>query len=724
MTEGMPPDAARTRSDDFARLVHQRREMSRQQLVKRWREWEVDVSVVTDAHASMCLIFSLPVVMYVTREVEWGRTSIAVCVAASILACVAHLFCVYARRQWYVRNRTPAVVALRLALVCFLLSAWASSSWRLKRLQEMSSRLMLGTFLSLGYHLPSQLLQLELQVVILAITRVLLCFSGSRREGMECSYVGICHRLDGVDVGHMHLWDADVPYDERTASTPLPFAYSFDGLLFDALLYVVFPLALANVKQRALEVSFAREESRREAARRRRRFSNETPVTSTRVESEFGPPASEGTRGLGLGSAEFGTDSRARNGVGMRDSEGARDELEGEFEGYGEGFEDDSETYATSSSSTRRSFLKRTFLGLRRVSQQIIPLMEFSNESLEKRFNQWHRRAMLRVDLTRAAISCCTALLWYQKFRMYTTMEAASFLPLYSMTWIFAVNLSQVYFLLGHTQTYLRMRNAVHTFGKLNLAANIFVTRAVLAAANATILIQHYERYPQTAPDGEVQALRDWLEETAWAVPAYVPEPSVGPEKPELLIISMEVKVVSVVLQFFGTHQLMRTNVGLALFTVFSACVLEPAVFSQPPDAALPIRSKLFPNFHHFTRLTNIIVDMTLLFLTGYLAERDLRASFAKEINLEMRQAEFMRSPLARLRMTVASFPPASRTAAGEDGESPVWTRPHLAADRRGAEGESDGRRADPGGGASAGGRGAEATTARRRPTRRRPPPS
>jgi len=724
MTEGMPPDAARTRSDDFARLVHQRREMSRQQLVKRWREWEVDVSVVTDAHASMCLIFSLPVVMYVTREVERGRTSIAVCVAASILACVAHLFCVYARRQWYVRNRTPAVVALRMALVCFLLSAWASSSWRLKRLQEMSSRLMLGTFLSLGYHLPSQLLQLELQVVILAITRVLLGFSGSRREGMECSYVGICHRLDGVDVGHMHLWDADVPYEERTASTPLPFAYSFDGLLFDALLYVVFPLALANVKQRALEVSFAREESRREAARRRRRFSNETPVTTTRVESEFGPPASEGTRGLGLGSAEFGTDSRARNGVGMRDSEGARDELEGEFEGYGEGFEDDAETYATSSSSTRRSFLKRTFLGLRRFSQQIIPLMEFSNESLEKRFNQWHRRAMLRVDLTRAAITCCTSLLWYQKFRMYTTMEAASFLPLYCMTWIFAVNLSQVYFLLGHTQTYLRMRNAVHTFGKLNLAANIFVTRAVLAAANATILIQHYERYPQTAPDGEVQALRDWLEETAWAVPAYVPEPSVGPEKPELLMISMEVKVVSVLLQFFGTHQLMRTNVGLALFTVFSACVLEPAVFSQPPDAALPIRSKLFPNFHSFTRLTNIIVDMTLLFLTGYLAERDLRASFAKEINLEMRQAEFMRSPLARLRMTVASFPPASRTAAGEDGESPVWARPHLAADRRGAEGESDGRRADPGGGASAGGRGAEATTARRRPTRRRPPPS
>ena len=49
----------------------------------------------------------------------------------------------------------------------------------------------------------------------------------------------------------------------------------------------------------------------------------------------------------------------------MRDSEirdsGARDELEGEFEGYGEGYEDDAETYATSSSSTRRSFLKRTF---------------------------------------------------------------------------------------------------------------------------------------------------------------------------------------------------------------------------------------------------------------------------------------------------------------------------------------------------------------------------
>ena len=262
----MPPDAARTRSDDFARLVHQRREMSRQQLVKRWREWEVDVSVVTDAHASVCLIFSLPVVMYVTREVEWGRTSIAVCVAASMLACVAHLFCVYARRQWYVRNRTPTVVALRMALVCFLLSAWASSSWRLKRLQEMSSRVLMGTFLSLAYHLPSQLLQLELQVVLLAITRVLLFFSATRRDRMECSYVGVCRKSDGVDAGHMHLWDADVPYEERTASTPLPFAYSFDGLLFDALLLIVFPLALTNVKQRALEVSFARGEPTRGGA--------------------------------------------------------------------------------------------------------------------------------------------------------------------------------------------------------------------------------------------------------------------------------------------------------------------------------------------------------------------------------------------------------------------------------------------------------------------------
>ena len=281
--------------------------------------------------------------MYVTREVERGRTSIAVCVAASMLACVAHLFCVYARRQWYVRNRTPTVVALRMALVCFLLSAWASSSWRLKRLREMSSRVLMGTFLSLAYHLPSHLLQLELQVVLLAITRVLL-FSATRRERMECSYVGVCRKSDGVDVGHMHLWDADVPYEERTASTPLPFAYSFDGLLFDALLLIVFPLALTNVKQRALEVSFAREESRREAARRRRRFfkfkrdsnAGDDDARGVRVRS----PASEGTRPGSL--------AELRNGVGMRDSEirdsGARDELEGEFEEYGEGYEDDAET--------------------------------------------------------------------------------------------------------------------------------------------------------------------------------------------------------------------------------------------------------------------------------------------------------------------------------------------------------------------------------------------
>ena len=197
----------------------------------------------------------------------------------------------------------------------------------------------------------------------------------------------------------------------------------------------------------------------------------------------------------------------------------------------------------------------------------------------------------------------------------------------------------------------------------------------------------------------EEQALRAWLTETAWAVSAYVPEPSVGPEMPELLTISVEVKMVATFLQFFGTHQLMRTNVGLALFTVFSACVLEPAVFFAAPDAALPIRSKLFPSFHRFTRLTNIIVDMASLFLTGYLAERHLRASFAKEINLEMRQAEFMRSPLARLRMTVASFRPRpgrrpGRTASHRCGR--VHTSPRTAEARRGSP---DGRGAGGGGG-------------------------
>jgi hypothetical protein len=409
-------------------------------------------------------------------------------------------------------------------------------------------------------------------------------------------------------------------------------------------------------------------------------------------------------------------------------SAAARDEFEEAFEGYGEGFENDAGDAIASSRSRALSFPRRLLLGLRRVSRQIMPLMEFPDDALEKRFNQWHRRAMLRVDLTRAAISCCTSLLWYQKFRMYTTSSAASFLPLHAMTYLFAVNLFQVYFLLGHPQTYLRVRNAALTFGKLNMAATFFVTRAALAAANAAILVQHYESYPRlAAPEGELSALRAWLAETAWLVPAYVPEPSAGPEMPDLLVVSIEVKVFAVLLQFFGTHQLMRTNVNIALFTVFSACVLEPAVFSQPPDAALPIRSKLFPSIHKFTRLTNIFVDLSFLFLTGYLAERHLRASFAKEINLEMRQAEFMRSPLARLRMTVAPFPPgAPRTAAGEDWDPSPRTRQISAAEqeRRGVEGETEWE-ADTGGGASAGGRGRgrggrEATTsARLRPDER-----
>jgi hypothetical protein len=710
----MPPEPARTRSDELARLLHQRREMSRQQLLKRWRDWELDISIVTDAHASTCLFFCLPMMLYVTREVEWGRTAILVCVAACMLVCVAHLFCVYARRQWYVRNRTPTIVALRMALVCFLLSTWVFSSWRLRRSQETGSRVMIGMFMSLGYNITNQLLQLELQFVLLVITRAVLFYHATRREGLECSYIGICRKsVDGVDVGHMHLWDTDVPYEERTATSRVPFAYSFDGFLFDALLYVVLPLAVTNMKQRAREVTFAREERRREeeARRRRRRGAEGDRETS---ELEFG--------------ADF---EGAREGSQVSrppPSAAARDEFEEAFEGYGEGFENDAGDAIASSRSRALSFPRRLLLGLRRVSRQIMPLMEFPDDALEKRFNQWHRRAMLRVDLTRAAISCCTSLLWYQKFRMYTTSSAASFLPLHAMTYLFAVNLFQVYFLLGHTQTYLRVRNAALTFGKLNMAATFFVTRAALAAANAAILVQHYKSYPRlAAPEGELSALRAWLAETAWLVPAYVPEPSAGPEMPDLLVVSIEVKVFAVLLQFFGTHQLMRTNVNIALFTVFSACVLEPAVFSQPPDAALPIRSKLFPSIHKFTRLTNIFVDLSFLFLTGYLAERHLRASFAKEINLEMRQAEFMRSPLARLRMTVAPFPPgAPRTAAGEDWDPSPRTRQISAAEqeRRGVEGETEWE-ADTGGGASAGGRGRgrggrEATTsARLRPDER-----
>ena len=112
-------------------------------------------------------------------------------------------------------------------------------------------------------------------------------------------------------------------------------------------------------------------------------------------------------------------------------------------------------------------------------------------------------------------------------------------------------------------------------------------------------------------------------------------------------------------------------------------------------------------------------MDLSFLFLTGYLAERHLRALFAKEINLEMWQAEFMRSPLARLRMTVAASPPgpAPGTAAGEDWEE-ARTRLDAAEQvRRGVEGETEWE-ADPGGGTSAGGRGrgrgSETTTAMR----------
>ena len=708
----MPPEPAHTRGDELAMHVHHRREMSRQQLLKRWREWEVDISVVTDAHASICLLLLLPPMLYITKGLERGQTIVVMCAAAYMLVLVAHLFCVYARRQWYVRNRTPTIVALRMALVCLMLSAWVMSSLRLRRSQEAGSRVIIGMFLSLGYHITNQLLQLELQVVLLVITRALLFFNATRLEGLvECSYIGICRKLvDGVDMGRTHLWEFDVPVEERTARSPVQFAYTFDGFLFDALLLIVLPLAVANMKQRAREVTFAREELRRETeAQRQLRFDGVrgTPSSEFEVglesEDTHRERLVEGTRGIegrerDARPGASGSAGSARDGLGTR---------EFGFEARDEGFEDDAgdaTTTFTASGRGRRSFPRRPWLrGISRISQQIMPLMEFPDEALEARFDEWHRRAMLRVDLTRGAISCCTSLLWFQKFRTFCTPDSAgSFLPLHAMTWMFALNVAQVYVMLGHTLTYLRLRNTLLSFYKLSLAVCIFVARATLVSANAAILIQHYERYPRAAPEGEVDALRAWLTETTWAHSGYQPEPSTGPETPQLLVISVEAKLVSVLLQFFGTHQLMRVNVGLALFTVFTACVLEPLVLSHPPDAALAIRSKLFPSFT-FTRLTNIFVDLTLLFLTGCLAERFLRASFAKEINLETRRGEFMRTPLARLRMTVGSFPPrpASRTAAWQEGEG-ARARPD-AAERRGAEGERDGRGAQGGGGRRAG---------------------
>jgi hypothetical protein len=196
-----------------------------------------------------------------------------------------------------------------------------------------------------------------------------------------------------------------------------------------------------------------------------------------------------------------------------------------------------------------------------------------------------------------------------------------------------------------------------------------------LSGANAAVLEQYHAENPniaQTSPE-VVEKVRDWIERNDWTTPsrsALVADP--GGESPELLFIPIEMKFVALMLQFFGTHQLMRPIFGIAAFIVFSACCVEPFLVTQPPTAVASLRSILFPTWDVPTRTTNVIMDVSFLFLTGYVAEKYFRNAFAKEINLEMRQAEFMRSPLARLRMTMTTIPPRPLSLAEEAALAPL----------------------------------------------------
>ena len=604
---------------ELERLRQHTRELSWRRLVERWHAWELEVSIATDAYASTCVVVVLPLVFYLTRDLSEGRGAAVVCTSLAMAAGVAHLLILHSHKLWYSASRDLLIIALRVVLVGLTTAAWALSDWYLTRSQEIASRVLFGLFLNLGYTLPGST-QLTLQTLILFCIRLVL---GHVRSGVcasaRCSVLGICRNVvNGVVVGHISLWEPDVPMSESVKEPSLvPFAYSFDGFLFDALCLVIFPTAVAYVQRRMREVMFSDEETRRE-----------TQGTGN-----------GGRDGRDVGEARDGELNRLTHTEGLMDSNAAEPQ----------------------------NFTSRAW----RAWHVLVPLMEFPDDALEKRFRVWHARSLLRVDTTRAAISCLTAVLWY--IRLVTAAESARGGAVFFQRLLFFRRLGvtmftshcyNLYLILGHTEWYVRHRVLVTSLVRVSIVTALGFTWYYLAGLNCVILNQKMLTDLHSVPSGVREQLRDWVARYGWVLPTVdkdAPDMAAKRRSPSslvdggkssgLFIVPYELRLVHFVMQIAGTHQLMRVNVLFTLVYVVCVCVVEPLLITPAPFISWAVSTRLSFLPEKFSRPTACWLDVFFLLTVGFLMERYFRRAFARDINLELRQILFMRSPLARLRL-------------------------------------------------------------------------
>jgi hypothetical protein len=613
----MPAALLRQRVDD----ANASRELSWRRVVGLWHAWELEVSVATDAWASVCWVSAVPVVLFITRRVQNGRPVIAVCVLLSMVALLAHLVVVLRHREWYNKKRTRVIVALRVVIFLTSTATWALSDWSLSRPQEIATRGLFGLFLSLGYTLSGNT-QFALQCATFLALRLVLFASAPKRwadeqyqqttESTVCSPLGICHRfIDGVSTGHSRMWGGDEDFGELTSSRKVPFAYSARGLFFDFALVVVFP-ALVNYLQRRVRLVVFSDETQA----RRRRESNESEER----------------------------------------------EAEREYPG---------------------SVVQQVWRGF----QVLVPLMEFPDDQLEKRFRDWHARAMTKVDTTRAAISTFTSLLWYNKI---TSMIAKRGVVIVRLAFFkrlcvaaFTSHCVNLYLVSRHTDWYVKHRTKITTAVRTQMVSMYLLLWYFMAGLNCAISRHTILANPDSAPAGVAETLLLWMTTHTWFVPRvgndsfYVAEinpPADGSALDEnfvtnsLLVFAFDLRLVHFVMQIAGTHQLMRTSLCFTVLYVAFVCVLEPMVASSPPPHVWPSRVTFLPFFNpRIARQTSVWLDGTCVVAVGYFMERYFRNAFAKAINLEMRQTVFMRSPLARLWLMTETAVPPRPTPATED---------------------------------------------------------
>ena len=590
---------------ELERLRQRTRELSWRRLVERWHAWELEVSVATDAYASTCVVVVLPLMFYATRDVEHGHGAIMVCTFLAMAASVSHLLVLHSHKQRYTASRDLFIIALRAVLVGLITAAWALSDWYLTRSQEIASRLLFGFFLNLGYTLPGST-QLTMQTLILFCIRLVL---GHVRNGVStearCSVLGICSSVvNGVVVGHSSLWDPDPPAFESAKETgPVPFAYSFDGFLFDAMCLVIFPSAVAYVQRRMREVMFSDEEMRHE------------------------------TQGTGDQGRPDG-----RNVEGERGGRSVDREIESQ------------------------NFLARAWRGWR----VLVPLMEFPDDTLEKRFQVWHAQSMLRVDTTRAAISCLTAVLWYNRIvtqRGAVVFQRLLFFRRLGVT-MFASHCYNLYLITAHTKWYVAHRVLVTSVVRVSFVTALGITWYYLAGLNCIILNQNILTDANSVPSGTREAIQDWMRRYVWMLPSMGAQEMASKSqsssvlldddpsnKHGLFITPYDLRLVHFLMQIAGTHQLMRVNVLFTLVYVVCVCVVEPLLITPAPFISWAVSTRLSFLPEKFSRPTACWLDVFFLLTVGFLMERYFRRAFARDINLELRQILFMRSPLARLRL-------------------------------------------------------------------------